>query len=280
MQFTDQRSMRGVGFTLVELLVVMAIISILAALLLPVLNAARRTAQGVACIGNEKQLAVGAALYASDWPSFVPVGHQRWRYLLLPYLYPDPVAGKEEPGTVYDCPSSRHRVFLKKLYPNGNLANKDDVFNCDDQSTGSTGQIWMQVAFNYSGPCVGGSHGSCNNNGDNWYWPLINQRAWRMLSESVYVADSVFSFGSLSRPTNEGTLSTDSKGTNHISVVQPGWPAPIFNGNYTASGGAHRFADRHGGTSCLFADGHARLWNTLELETMVPGAADCIWDAK
>ena len=54
------------GFTLVELLVVLAIIAILAALLLPSLARAKDKARSIACEGNLKQLQVGYKMYADD----------------------------------------------------------------------------------------------------------------------------------------------------------------------------------------------------------------------
>jgi prepilin-type N-terminal cleavage/methylation domain-containing protein/prepilin-type processing-associated H-X9-DG protein len=54
------------GFTLVELLVVIAVIAILAALLLPALSRARDRAYAIGCLNNTRQLALAWHLYADD----------------------------------------------------------------------------------------------------------------------------------------------------------------------------------------------------------------------
>jgi prepilin-type N-terminal cleavage/methylation domain-containing protein/prepilin-type processing-associated H-X9-DG protein len=63
---------KGKGFTLIELLVVVAIIAILAAILLPALARAKGRAQGILCLNNTKQLAVGWQLYADDFEGRLP----------------------------------------------------------------------------------------------------------------------------------------------------------------------------------------------------------------
>jgi len=83
------------GFTLIEMLVVVAIITILAAMIYPVYEIANKRAESASCGMNLRHVAMAAGLYAADYddllvPARVSVGPPgtlgtTWEVLLLPY---------------------------------------------------------------------------------------------------------------------------------------------------------------------------------------------------
>ena len=100
------------GFTLVELLVVIAVIAILAAILFPVFASVREKARSISCLSNEKQLGLAIMQYVNDYDEVLPPNSNNapptyaagtgsntsssWKNLIYPYV---------KSLQVYECPS-------------------------------------------------------------------------------------------------------------------------------------------------------------------------------
>lgn len=63
---------RGKNFTLIELMIVIAIIAILAGMLLPALNKAREAGRKISCLNNMRSCLLGTQLYADSFDSCFP----------------------------------------------------------------------------------------------------------------------------------------------------------------------------------------------------------------
>jgi prepilin-type N-terminal cleavage/methylation domain-containing protein len=97
-------------FTLIELLIVIAIIAILASMLLPALQKARDKAKSASCISNLKQLGKSFFMYAGDFKDYyVPYDsfglkfsqfNDNWVRRL--------VRGAYAPGSILVCPGRNH----------------------------------------------------------------------------------------------------------------------------------------------------------------------------
>ena len=67
------RSSPNPAFTLVEMLVIIAVIGVLAALLLPTLGRAKESARATACLSNLRQVGIALQLYVQDHENRLPV---------------------------------------------------------------------------------------------------------------------------------------------------------------------------------------------------------------
>jgi prepilin-type N-terminal cleavage/methylation domain-containing protein/prepilin-type processing-associated H-X9-DG protein len=119
------------GFTLVEVLVVIAVIAMLAALLLPVLGRARESAKQVKCLSNVRQLAAALISYTNDnrgWFPGAAMGSQRlahdwihWQTSGNPPRDPQESAiarhlSKPLSDGVFTCPSDQPEQRTKNWY--------------------------------------------------------------------------------------------------------------------------------------------------------------------
>jgi prepilin-type N-terminal cleavage/methylation domain-containing protein/prepilin-type processing-associated H-X9-DG protein len=77
---------RRAGFTLIEMLIVVAIVALLAALLLPSLNRAREHARRVQCASNLRQVSLATIMYANQNRGVFP-GVGRWPHQAHDWVY-------------------------------------------------------------------------------------------------------------------------------------------------------------------------------------------------
>ena len=98
-QPSDHRQAKS-GLTLVELLVVITVISMLLALLLPAVQAARETARSISCANNLHQIGIATQGYVNTFNKYPQAWVNstcRWMDQLKPYL--------ENNLSAYRCPS-------------------------------------------------------------------------------------------------------------------------------------------------------------------------------
>jgi prepilin-type N-terminal cleavage/methylation domain-containing protein len=112
------------AFTLVELLIVIAIIAILVAILFPVFGRARESARQTACMQNMHDIYVAASLYKLD--------NNKYPCLLLGYAERQPdhlpwIAGEKQ--SVVPADQIQHG-FLYKTY-----IKNIETFHCPDNPT-------------------------------------------------------------------------------------------------------------------------------------------------
>src|SRR3984885_12726970 len=134
----------GSAFTLIELVVVIAIISILASMLLPVLSQAQDAGRTAVCKSNQRQLTVASMNYSVDnnnWlnplQTAVPNSSVETTYRVILWYY---VA---QMPSVFDCPAERSAVYA-------------DGISAYDASYGGFGldasTNWSETGIGVAGP--------------------------------------------------------------------------------------------------------------------------------
>jgi prepilin-type N-terminal cleavage/methylation domain-containing protein/prepilin-type processing-associated H-X9-DG protein len=123
------------GFTLTELLVVLAIIALLAAIMFPVFAQAREAARRTTCLSNLRQLALAHRLYVQDsdetlppWGMPKPEVSMVWPDFLRPY-YSHPAIleqGFVPPLELGEAPCRAHYALL--TWGPGGIGTRDSPY--------------------------------------------------------------------------------------------------------------------------------------------------------
>ncbi len=131
------------GFTLIELMVVIAIIALLIALLLPAVQSAREAARRIQCQNNLKQIGLALHGYHDAWLSFPPAYLTKpatglelgpgwaWGTLILPYLELRPLYDAANFDFSYGDPHNPDAAGLLGLFANATVRRVGvSVFLC------------------------------------------------------------------------------------------------------------------------------------------------------
>ncbi|MCM8535986.1 MAG: type II secretion system GspH family protein [Lentisphaeraceae bacterium] len=145
-------------FTLIELLIVVAIIGVLATLLLPSLSHAREAAKMAVCMSNQAQLNNKIIFYSKDNNSEIPPygknkvlgnGHHTRHFMEtenwstrrnLAFLWDKQSELQTDTQTMY-CPSQKNKAFMFETYYDGTKLRSSTVYNWASR---------LRVGYNYN----------------------------------------------------------------------------------------------------------------------------------
>jgi prepilin-type N-terminal cleavage/methylation domain-containing protein/prepilin-type processing-associated H-X9-DG protein len=212
---------RRVGFTLVELLVVIGIIALLISILLPALSKAQQQSRTVACLSNIRQITMAAYNYSSEnkgicvppaWRKVVGTGFgdaESWPNILVDtgYLTAPNAKGKgpQTARSVFYCPSG-NSDFNGAFTSNAGLPNSVPSSRTDGNGatsrrcSSSLGGPDIDVWYGINGSTGGGDKGSVplirvpddNAKDPNDLTALRKMSAINRSSETVFLFDGIY----------------------------------------------------------------------------------------
>ena len=161
-----KRKMRNRGFTLVELLMVMSVISLMAGILLPALSKARHQARKLLGVSNQRQIVSAVSLFAEDndqkYPeSIATIGAEWWNWqepmMLTGYRARSPRMHRsmsaylrnyiEDAGTMH-CPNAPRRYkYLQEAWNAGDDWDNPQTPPVQDPVKGTYCSYWNYTGY-------------------------------------------------------------------------------------------------------------------------------------
>ena len=250
------------AFTLVELLVVVAIICLLVAILFPVFASVRERARQTSCLSNLKQIGLGLEQYLGDYDSIYPQEHPTCANPAIGTASTTPPGdfdGSNE-GTDYGSPFDKIVPYVA-----GASSGNQNLFICPSDQDPHGVKV-----LDGSGNCLGSNPlapppGPLISYLLNAYFLFgLNESAIPDPSQTIYVVERNGKFCDVHVHPWLGEV-YDASGD--IGAVNGNQPFPSFltsDSNFAPDGYFAINSARHnGGANYLFADGHAK-WENYE----------------
>ena len=148
MKTTALRFRRHLNFSLIELLVTIAVIAILAGILLPALNKARNKAHGINCVSNIRQLTMTEFNYMDDFADWLPYNGSGIR--LDNYNVGDATVNDTIKGAAFLLYAGYIKNAYSALCPSATACHPDLAKHIKNKNWGRIGQItFSMVVYQY-----------------------------------------------------------------------------------------------------------------------------------